>query len=184
MEIASLTWTEWMGIAGCLTGLAALSIQYIQYMHAKPRIRIEITPECLIDMKEFHYNEKDKPDTTCIRPATYVVLTNVGQMSGVVMDMVITAKRPWWYHTILSKAFPKLRHSFKEYSNHKPFLNETSSVPFVLNSGHAWIGISDTKSFRNTLDKFTNVYLIIKTSYKSRPIRRRIKLRKIQSDPQ
>jgi len=168
---------DWLGILGCITGVTALTIQYLQYMHAKPRLRVEIKPECFVsDMPEFHVQDTEDPSRGHIRPATYVVLTNVGQMSGVVMRMSIAAYKYKWHQLLINKLVPFYKKSGGSYSSDKPFIKETRPTPFILDSGHAWIGVADTDNFRDAVKNYPYVYLEIKPSYTNKTIRKRIKL--------
>ena len=127
-------------------------------------------------MPEFHIQDDEDPDKGSIRPATYVVITNIGQMSGAVMGISIAALKCKWYQRFLKTCFSFYNGHLGAYSSSRPFLKETKPAPFILDAGHVWIGIADTDNFRRAMDNYPLVYLEIKTSYKKQIIRKRIKL--------
>jgi hypothetical protein len=87
MDLSSLTWTAWAGIIGAVTGILALLIQFFNYMHSRPRLRVEIAPECAILMDEFKTQDPDDINQCGYKPATHIVITNTGQMTAAIFKL-------------------------------------------------------------------------------------------------
>lgn len=176
MPLSQLTWPEWAGIIGAVSGVPALFIQLIQYLHSKPRLRVDVSPECIIIRDEFKVKNDCNPDEEGYRYATHVVITNVGQMTASILKIEIRAKNYGWIDTLLSK-LPVLKKTRRGIISHdKAIIDQTYKTPFTLDAGHVWIGIVDALPYRENLHHFPHVYLEIKTSHKKKPQVKKIKL--------
>jgi hypothetical protein len=176
MPLSELSWSDWAGIIGAITGVPALFIQIIQHVHSKPRLRVEITPECIVIRDEFKVQDDKDPDATGYRYATHVVITNVGQMTAVILKVEMCAKNYKWPDNLLNRVpFRKKNHCMIK-SHVNAIVDQSYKTPFTLDAGHAWIGIIDPGHFRDTLHQFPDVYLEIKASHKKKSQITQVKL--------
>lgn len=88
-----LEWAQWLAIVGATTGVCALLIQFFQYIHLKPKLRVDIKPECTILRDEFKVQDPNTENTVSYKPATHIVITNLGQMSTVILGLEFYAQR-------------------------------------------------------------------------------------------
>lgn len=64
-----------------------------QYIHLKPKLRVDIKPECTILRDEFKVQDPNTENTVSYKPATHIVITNLGQMSTVILGLEFYAQR-------------------------------------------------------------------------------------------
>lgn len=173
-----LTWTEWAAIIGATTGIAALLIQFFQYINIKPKLKIDITPECCILRDEFKIENKgDTRNGASYRPATFVVITNIGQMAATILSIEVQARSHSFIHRNIMKFLgSKKKREIIMSSSEKIIIEQTSKVPTVIESGHSWLAIMDTNTFRKQMKTTPYIFLNLKSSYKQRPIKKRIRL--------
>lgn len=178
IDIESLGWTEWAAIIGATTGIVALTIQFFQYIHLKPKLRIDITPECFVLRNEFKNQDKDDPNAGAYNPATYIVITNIGQMTATILRFEIRCRNYFldWYLIKKLYHFVKKSTIIMSYSE-GVIVDQTRKVPTTIESGHSWLAILDVKLFRDRLDRFPYVFLELKAAHKTKPIRKRIKIK-------
>lgn len=177
MSFPELSWSDWAGIIGAITGVPALFIQIVQHVHSKPRLRVEVTPECIVVRDEFKVQDDKEAEATGYRYATHVVITNVGQMTAVILKVEMCAKNYKWFDSLLNRVpfRKKKRCMIKSHGN--AIVDQSYKTPFTLDAGHAWIGIIDADHFRDTLHQFPEVYLEIKASHKKKPQIAKVKLK-------
>lgn len=184
IDISVLDWTDWAGIVGAITGIVALIIQFVQYIHSKPKLRIEVTPECFVIRDEFKLtNENQEDGETSYSPATYLVISNTGQMAATILSIKMSASNRAIdssyviKYRVFCKLLSLLKPSPMAYSQGEGFMvDQTSKPPFIIESGHAWLAIIDAKTFRRNLAQYPFVFLAIKASHKKNIIKKRVKL--------
>jgi len=170
------SWTDWAGIVGAGTGTLALFVQAMQYGSAMPRLKFEIQPECAVFRNEFLIENNESKGEGSYKPATHITITNTGGKSLSISNIKVIAESKLWYHALLKKLFPFLKWPFINMSQSNSIVEQTHQAPFVLDPGHAWMGILDLEYFRNARKNFPYVFLAIKVAHNKRTIKKVINL--------
>ena len=178
MLLSELEWTEWAAILGAITGIPAILIQIFQFWHSRPRLRVEIVPECAVFSEEFVMPEQEDDNSTRYKPATHIVITNTGQMAAAIIRLNLISNACRWYHRLFNKVIPFYDKKCMVISSQgAEIVKQSSKAPLILDAGHVWIGLIDASSFKDNMHVCPYIYLEIKVSYRNKPIRRKVKLR-------
>jgi hypothetical protein len=169
--------THWIAIIGAVTGVSALIIQLTQYLYSKPRLRIEVTPECIRLTDKFKVVDPNNPESVEYRYATNIVLTNIGQMAAAILHVRIYSKNFTLLTLLLNKLPFRKKKQCLTLSRGNSFVEQTFKTPFILDPGHIWISFIDAEDYRKDLDKSSNVFFEVRTAHRKNPQVVRIKLR-------
>ena len=128
--------------------------------------------------EEFETVCEDDPQANSYRPATYIVISNTGQMTATILRLEVQARNyffDWKPFRKLYRIFNK-RQTMVSHSD-GVIIDQTRKIPTIIESGHSWLAIVDAQNFRDQLEHFPYVSLELKASHKIKPIRKRIKLK-------